>query len=408
MRSKILNPEWFYDELSNMLGFANNEFQRELGNYPQAKANLDREVAKCRDFLRRGHNSHIEAILDENLKRLDEAEVRREGMIFDFTYVKEIEKELLESKPFRIGPATLESLLNQKPSSYESVVAGKIPFDNLFFEFAEPLELGMPFVPSKYQTRAIHLQKKVDKGDNVYSLVLYYQIKGLVASVQVDFKPGKTDFFLGRITTRAASKVIADESTYRGQEYPPDFVNFFMTESNGQYLRKCTDLGVFKKFREGLVGVEKTFAERVAINSIPHNEIFVQIPNLCINLINYINAHNVTVVRKERVVIELERDERNKKKRREHQRSFYLVTVRDEVVEEPESPKETGQWTLQERLYVRGHDRRYRDDAGNIRMTIWVNPYIKGPPNAPWREQRYAVLADKLTREKEMLKRLGV
>ncbi len=144
------------------------------------------------------------------------------------------------------------------------------------------------------------------------------------------------------------------------------------------------------------------------ISEVKNNLFLQQIPNLCTNIINYINAHNVTIVTKEREVIELERDERNKKKKKVHQRPFHLIVVKDKVIEEPESPKETGQWTLQERLYVRGHDRRYRDDTGNIRMTLWISPYVKGPPNAPWREQRYAVLADKLMREKEMMKKYGI
>jgi hypothetical protein len=63
---------------------------------------------------------------------------------------------------------------------------------------------------------------------------------------------------------------------------------------------------------------------------------------------------------------------------------------------------------LEYRVFVRGHDRKYLDDRGAIRMTSWIPPCIKGPPNAPFIEQRYQVLHDKLKREQEMYKKYGV
>ena len=126
----------------------------------------------------------------------------------------------------------------------------------------------------------------------------------------------------------------------------------------------------------------------------------------CVNTINYINAHNVTVVQRTRGKY-IPYPDQDLSILPSNKRPFYLVTIKDGFVEE-EQERQTRSWDLQWRLYVRGHDRKLRDDSGQIYMTSWVRPHIRGPPDAPWREQRYEVLAAKLEQEKEMYRLHGI
>ena len=90
---KILNPQWFYDELINYrIGVLNSLSDQSVIN----------DVVKDIELL---NNLH----------------------------------------PFLVGSATLESLVNETPSTYEYISCGKLPFDNLFFEFKEPIKDGSSF-----------------------------------------------------------------------------------------------------------------------------------------------------------------------------------------------------------------------------------------------------------------------
>jgi hypothetical protein len=41
---------------------------------------------------------------------------------------------------------------------------------------------------------------------------------------------------------------------------------------------------------------------------------------------------------------------------------------------------------------VRGHSRTYREEDGSERYTIWIEPFVKGPQDAPWKNNRYEML----------------
>jgi hypothetical protein len=84
----------------------------------------------------------------------------------------------------------------------------------------------------------------------------------------------------------------------------------------------------------------------------------------------------------------------NRKRQREGLRSFpqlrpyYFVEVKKIYVDD--EPKEGIGWTLNYRVWVRGHNRHYQDGA-----CIWIDPYVKGPLNAPWKHNRYLMLYDR-------------
>lgn len=122
--------------------------------------------------------------------------------------------------------------------------------------------------------------------------------------------------------------------------------------------------------------------------------------SLCANLINYINAHNVTIKRVERQTTqEYERINRKRaskgKSKLEPLRPYNMIVVEQSVISqgEREAADETGR-KMDYREMVRGHFQRYHKREGIIRN--WIPRYIRGPDGAPWKENKYRVLNDML------------
>jgi hypothetical protein len=401
MRRKILDPTWFYD-------FLLNEQHTQLES---AKKELREKEVRLTQFIERtripGKQSFIDPATNKNTPLTPAI---RENCLNGLTdrvkefnlYVSSASKRLVDleaSKPFLIGPATLDSLLETLPETFEYIENGHIPFNDIFFEFREPLKLGVPFVGIESEARGLLFNKRKIGDKEVYLLDLQYlkdkTKERHTLSTAFDMKR----IFLGRMWG-------SNGGFYSAYEVDPknNAVRFTSPSSRIAVSRMLAN-GIYPL---GATENQSGVVETKPISEVPNGETLFQIPCLFINLINYINAHNVTVIKKDRPVVYLDKDDRGKKKKHTSSQPFYLITVKDEVVEEPEIPREIGKWQLTERIYVRGHDRRYRDDNGNIRMTTWISPHVKGPPNAPWREQRYQVLAEKLMREKQMMKGHGI
>jgi hypothetical protein len=115
--------------------------------------------------------------------------------------------------------------------------------------------------------------------------------------------------------------------------------------------------------------------------------------SLAINLIDYINAHNVTIRR-------VERGPEGRRKRINRKRAmkgkkildplmpYYWIEIRQHVIDDEV-------WTEDEckmnyREWVRGHFRRYHTRDGI--ESYWIEPYVRGPEGMPWKENRYKVL----------------
>ena len=138
-------------------------------------------------------------------------------------------------------------------------------------------------------------------------------------------------------------------------------------------------------------------------------EHFTKITNFCLNLVDYINAHNITlrvVERETRDAREIERINR----KREHNgkrpllalKPFYWVDIIEKTIVKKDSKSEEllkqggSENALTYREWVRGHFQRYHTNDG-IKKN-WINPYVRGPVSAPWKENRYMVLEEMLER----------
>ena len=116
---------------------------------------------------------------------------------------------------------------------------------------------------------------------------------------------------------------------------------------------------------------------------------------LSLNTISYINAHNVTIRRQDRQNSDLGRINvrrvRDGKNSLPNLKPYYWIDVRQNEARERD---EEGESKMDYREWVRGAFHRYHTRTGVVKN--WVQPYVRGPNGAPWKENRYRVLADML------------
>lgn len=288
-----------------------------------------------------------------------------------------------KAHPIWIGPATLDTLFNQNPESYRYIKSGKLPFDINFFSFAETFPIHLPFHSTESNLYGISLAKGETIGAPYegYMMTFYSDADELISGdLTMVFTLDEPSIYHGSVSTKT------DQRRFKIDMESKELGYIDVAKNNFE--------------------MPTEFDKVLPLCEVTNNDAFTQLPNLCVNLVNYINSHNVTVQRSSRSVVAYTGSAYNrqkKKKNKKTKKDYHLVIIKDGVVPEPEPSGET--WTLEERIYVRGHDRRYRDEDGSIRKVTWIAPHIRGPPDAPWRNQRYQALGEKLFKEQEMMRK---
>lgn len=372
MRDKLLNP-WAYDEALAAIADVRKAQDTNIAETKRTLSLLTRalQANPPRPGSERAYTDVTRAL--ENLEQRSK-------------FTEEYRARLGGAAVFLVGPATLESLLTAKPETYDALVQAHLPFPNMFFEFRPSGELELPFLNRQASLLGLYFgrfdtSESDDRGGvpldatttNRYVCTAHLKIDGQFDGLNFTFtsaEPHRLQGELGNVEFLLdAHKGVVSYHEHTDDEAPKD-----------------PRLSPYDK--------------SAPLRRITHGDTLLQVSNLGINLVNYINAHNVTIVKRTRSLDIVRRNERNKRKHVQEQKPFYMVTIRDRYITEPEEA--TGKsWELQWRLWVIGHPWHYRDAAGE-RHTLWIEPYIKGPPNAPWREHRYALLADKLEQERQL------
>ncbi len=376
-QSELSLGSWFYDRVMNYHIRGLSDFK---GMTERAAARTEKlsKIIKMQPDL--------EGLLQENLLMEEwyEKQLR----------IKEAELVVMrEAKPFLVGPATIESLINHVPDSFDYIIEGKLPFDVMFFNLAEGFGMHVPFHDQQINVGGLLFMKSGSsalmktKSAGLYTAWIYcIDPSQKMIMMSVKFNPQTTGRFEGFI--------LSDEGFAFTIETASGIVKYSRT---GEIVGDHVSQEDFIKYLDnGTPPVHEMQLESSDATT------FMGIANLCTNLVNYINAQNTTIVKRERTVDILVRNERGKRRRETRKQDYYLVAIAKSIVEEPSVP--TGiHWTLQERIYVRGHDRKYRGDNGEIYRTVWIEPYVKGPDGAPWRNQRYQLLGELLEKEKALM-----
>lgn len=292
---------------------------------------------------------------------------------------------LTDAKLFWIDAMVLDSLMNE-PCSWNALRFGeKFPFPTMFFEFEvnppyEGLfeEFGSPktldglcldtiLIPEG--TKGVGIKAFSAKGD-FFAIFSHSYLSGNSRITEYN-----TDIH-GRTLLDTREFFLIDGKLFRGTPLLSDeermqvYTNV-MNDSPEDYFE--------------LEKLEFALQDDDSLNAF-------KLANLSMNLIDYINAQNVVLRKKGRKRKEVRRVGKGKHKQVEKRRvplkPFYWVEVKKEEQEEAMASERS--WTLDYRVWVRGHNRHYQD--GKV---TWIDPYVKGPPDAPWKNNRYEVLFER-------------
>lgn len=291
-----------------------------------------------------------------------------------------------------IDDMVADSLYNEKHTNinYEKTI--HLPFPYIFFEFEKPIstidlngdqkEIGGSFCCKRWDLK----QQEIENMDKHIGTDPFIISADTVENYENKFQ--LMNFFVGGQCFGIPSlteEIIFDRKTlnftfnYNGNKYFYDF--------NKKILQKLN-------IPKHIYGHENNEPEFIKINDENISEYISKRIDLAINLINYINAQNIVirkVSRESRSQHDLDRI--NKKRQREGKnqlaplKPYYIVEVKKSYIDEDEKGNQ-GLWSLENRVWVRGHFRHYEDG----RAPRWIEPYIKGPKDAPWKHNRYSVL----------------
>ena len=285
----------------------------------------------------------------------------------DKEVAKNFGKILDAAKIFSINGAVVDDLYHipHDNTNYEQTF--HLPFPAIFFELMNPLEIS---ITQERRVKGI-LYGKMEDAD-------MFQHKG-----------APLDQFVMNLFYKDATKrgVIQDSVYFRTSHLP----NLAFLTSEGFFYEYTPETGVIATLKEG----DEQIYQRVK----PHDNNgmrtnFQRLLNLSVNLIDYINAHNVVVRKADRggpIIDVINRKRVKKGKKTLPTKPYYWIDIKQSVANE-ENISQSDQ--LEYREWVRGHFQRYNTRDGIVKN--WIEPYIRGPTDAPWKENRYRVLDDML------------
>jgi len=396
-----------YEKYVNLLGGYRKQVYSHISSERDKRAKM---VSRAKGALKRG-------MLTAQKRRECKNIVSVTGQYSDIPtlVLARVEDPLKSSHLFMMGPATSESLFGFKPDDYQFIKNGRLPFDNCYFELVDSLDVKLPGLSLDASLEGVQISHR---GKNYLSDALKAVGEfDRMMEEDPDFKDiafrdyditafmNMKDHGVGifRMEFEVLSKKMhnwaelrlphfKDRIVYHGspQDTQNDLeeMNFEIRSFSHNYepVPFCHGRGDEVNF--GAIEIGDANVEKAS-------QFIESLYGFGVNMINYVNSHNVTISRRD-----FGGPSSGNRQKNVHSKPYNLITLRDEERYVAENPVETGR-ELKYRIYVRGHPRRFRDDDGVIRKTSWVSPHVKGPKNAPWREQRYQVLAAKLEREKK-------
>lgn len=242
------------------------------------------------------------------------------------------------------------------PQNYKNSIT--LPFQSTFIEFSSPLQIEVASdkgnnIAVQTQLRAVTAFREINSNTITLEFWVDTLKKGIVnfyAHLDIERLP------LVRIIT----KKYCPECRYA--EYVP------VAYSRPGY--KCD--------------IDITWHNRMDGRGCVHCKSMLQVIRLFINTINYINCRNV-----ERIFEKGRPEKKDKKGNIEKKKlsDYYIVKLKSKVVHVRSEGYSKGTGTKHSVRYdVRGHPRHY--DNGT---SIWIDPQMRGPEDAPYRPKRYKV-----------------
>ena len=261
---------------------------------------------------------------------------------------------LQKAEIFVLNGAVVDDLYNLPPEDVPQEIASHLPFPVIFFEFIDALQIRRISTGEELQIKGMLFGKGIEASSLVNMLYTAEEAPDMLA---VSF------FYQNRRRNDMPDELFVDPGSISSLDSTEEYAA--IDGEQGRDVSQEVNRGAYSKmFR------------------------------LCINIIEYINAHNATVRTIERDTRNLDSINRKRRKRGKKElrplKPYNWIDIKES--RNYQGGNQTGQWSIDYRQWVRGHFQRYHTTAGIIRP--WVDPYVKGPPDAPWKESRYRVLND--------------
>lgn len=390
MPEKRIGQLWFYDKALNFIA----DKQERMRNQQQSLLRtLERTGQDGKNLaavlLSKKFDS---AFIPEDFSHIALPAISAYGMYSQNVAASGLAMEnMKKARPILIGPATLDSLINNEPEDYGYIINEQLPFKNMFFEFIEPVKLKMPFDRGENDLAGIHFNAMHELTDESfadnhnYLLELYYTTKkGAIKRIIISCDPATKCSFRGSVQ---GIRFYADMGSKS--------VKYTTLEDISEELAKGN-----------IVGPDFTSDYRNSgpLSEIDRGNFFINVANLCTNIINYINAENKETVEMRRQVTVKTGNNGGKVRRETREEPYYIIKITAPREYTKEYTHTGMTWQLDERICVIGHNRRLRDENGEIRKVIWIDPCVKGPANAPWKNARYELMGEMIKRERKMMK----
>lgn len=314
---------------------------------------------KTKMKLKSGQNLYYDKMLDRTLEASRFLEKNGEQQPF-FIY-----NRLNSSKVFLIDEMTLDNFYNIPHGNMNYEKAVRLPFPSIFFEFEKGIDITLPH-GNKKNLRAL-----------LHSGFIDFNESKKVSTKHYDFSKHMDTYLF---FNESALSWPVNFLSYSVGNLP----DFLYNSPEGMYRVKnnLTDViyDAIKKDSE-VMPVELDTGD------------FPKIIDLSLNLVSYINAQNTVI---KRWSPDLNKMKKINKKRLKKGKSEIRIPTPYSWVEvkknyydscQDSNKNDEKSWELKYRVWNRGHFRHYSDGK-----CIWIPPYIKGPEDAPWKENRYAAL----------------
>ncbi|MCX5698633.1 MAG: hypothetical protein NTX01_02915 [Candidatus Omnitrophica bacterium] len=301
---------------------------------------------------------------------------------------KSMVNSLGESKVFLIDEMTQDSLQNVKHENINYALSVKLPFPQIFFQFNSPVSFKLMS------------GKTIDTFGALYTTAS--DLNTGAVNIARDYLSNITDKENIPLTRYCISFFNKEPSFVKQETGVVDLTFDISTLPNFRFQaeRRLYDIDYRnnKILRSNLETLEGSLEwEKEDVTGIVDKNVLSEGKkkiDLALNLISYINAQNVVVLKKDRETHspkDLARINRKRmndgKKPIAPLKPYYLIEVKKSYVNEEEEQERSASWNLKYRVWVRGHPRHYQDGK-----CIWIKEYVKGPPEAPWKHNRYEVL----------------
>lgn len=280
------------------------------------------------------------------------------------------------ARVFFIDGYLTESLADVCPIELFGQDLDYLPFPDMFFELENPIQIQEKRIKAiKFSTEKNELDilKEIDKRQGISSYATQHQGNYFLQIIYENHKEKDANSEL----------VILNKGKFPFVDYRSILYGLWLYNTKYNSLEEIDEPDALEKKLE------------------PDPDIVNKTINFSLNLISLIMARNIVTMRTRTQTSGKDYNKINRKRRRDGKRpfctplkEFYWIAIKPT---EYDPRRQLGEREINCRFWVIGHLHRYWIGEGReVPIIRYIAPYIKGPEDAPWKENRYAVLEENM------------